>query len=462
MRIGLVSLGCPKNLVDAEVMLGLARRAGHTVTADPSDADVLVVNTCSFIEPARQESVNAILEMALQKQSGRCRRLVVTGCMAERYRDELRKEIPEIDVVIGTGEVPGIVAAIEGTAAPTPLPEFTGRPRASALRAAPASPAYLYDDRTPRVLTTPPHYAYLKIAEGCNYKCSFCIIPRLRGAYRSRTAESIVREARRLAAGGVKEVLLVSQDTTYYGNDRGERGALPRLLRQLNAVDGLEWIRLLYLYPTTITGETLTAIAECSKVCNYIDLPLQHASDAVLKRMRRPGTRSGYDRLIGRIRSTIPGVTLRTTFIVGFPGETDREFDELRRFVEDTGFDHVGVFTYSHEEGTSAARHADDVPRRVKLGRQRALMIVQKRRVEAANRRRVGERVRVLVDGPSPEHPLVLRGRLAGQAPEIDPMVYLSEADPERCRPGTFVDARVVSARGYDLVASPLPALETP
>lgn len=445
MKIGLVSLGCPKNLVDSEVMLGLAQQAGHTLTADAAEADVLVVNTCAFIESAREESVAAILEMAALKSGGRCRRLVVTGCMAERYRDELRAEIPEIDVVLGTGEVPQIVEAVEGSA--------------SALRD--TEPTYLYSDLTPRTLTTPSHLAYVKIAEGCNYKCSFCIIPRLRGAYRSRPIGSIVREAEELAARGVKELILISQDSTFFGNDRGERGALARLLRQLDEVNGLEWIRVLYLYPTTITTETLNAIAECDKVCKYVDLPLQHASDSVLKRMRRPGTRASYARLIQKIRATIPDVAVRSTFIVGFPGETDAEFTELRAFVEETGFDHVGVFTYSHEEGTPAGRMNDNVLRRVKLARQRQLMTAQKRLVAAANRRRVGQRVRVLVDGPSAEHPLVIAGRLSSQAPEIDPIVYFSEADPAICRPGTLVEGEVVAARGYDLVVRPLPGGKT-
>jgi ribosomal protein S12 methylthiotransferase len=422
--------------------------------------------------------VSAILEMAAHKTGGRCKRLVVTGCMAERYRDELRAEIPEIDVVLGTGEVPGIVEAVEGRAkalprpiagqaaasgahavqlyrksdlSAAPLPKSTSRSKASALLN-----TYLYSDLTPRTLTTPSHLAYVKIAEGCNYKCAFCIIPRLRGAYRSRPVRSIVREAEGLAARGVKELILISQDSTFYGNDRGERGALARLLRQLDTVKGVEWIRVLYLYPTTITTETLTAMAECDKVCKYVDLPLQHASDPVLKRMRRPGTRASYARLIQKIRATIPGVALRSTFIVGFPGETDAEFAELREFVGETGFDHVGVFTYSHEEGTSAGRMEDDVPKRMKLARQRQLMTAQKRLVAAANRHRIGERVRVLVDGPSAEHPLVLSGRLASQAPEIDPVVYLSEADPSVCRPGVLVDGEVVAARGYDLVVRPL------
>jgi len=476
MKIGVVSLGCPKNLVDSEVMLGLAREAGHTVTPDAADADVLVVNTCAFIESARQESVNAILEMASLKTTGRCRRLVVTGCMAERYRDELRREIPEIDAMLGTGEVPAIVEALEargadaaagGGAVAVSLLRKDGRavplgPRVrGSASAVPGRPTYLYDDLTPRTLTTPGHFAYLKIGEGCNYKCAFCIIPRLRGPYRSRSAESVVQEARGLAARGVKELLLVSQDTTYYGNDRGERGALASLLRQLDTVEGLRWVRLLYLYPTTITTETLTAIAECDKVCKYVDLPLQHAADSVLKRMRRPGTRDSYVRLIEKIRAMVPGVTLRTTFIVGFPGETAAEFETLRQFVDEMRFDHVGVFTYSHEEGTSAGRLQDDVPARVKRQRQRALMTLQKRIVAAANRRRIGDRVQVLVDGPSPEHPLVMVGRLPGQAPEIDPVVYLSDADPAQCAAGSLIDAEVTAARGYDLVVRPLPVVKT-
>jgi ribosomal protein S12 methylthiotransferase len=496
MKIGLVSLGCPKNLVDSEVMLGLARKAGHTLTADAAEADILVVNTCSFIESAREESVAAILEMAAHKTGGRCKRLVVTGCMAERYRDELRREIPEIDVVLGTGEVPKIVEALQGRVEALPRPmdgqaavagartvrlyrksdlsaaslPGTARRRAASAkseddpgyrRASAQRPTYLYSDLTPRTLTTPPHLAYVKIGEGCNYKCSFCIIPKLRGGYRSRSVRSVVREARELAARGVKELILVSQDSTYFGTDRGERGALARLLRQLDKVDGLEWIRVLYLYPTTITTDTLSAIAECDKVCKYVDLPLQHAADSVLRRMRRPGTRAGYERLIRKIRATIPGVTLRSTFIVGFPGETEAEFADLLAFVEETGFDHVGVFTYSHEEGTAAWHLEDDVPRRVKLGRQRALMTAQKRLVARANRRRVGQRVRVLVDGLSADHPLVLVGRLGSQAPEIDPVAYLTDADPASCRAGRFVDGEVVAAKGYDLVVRPLPGEKT-
>jgi ribosomal protein S12 methylthiotransferase len=301
----------------------------------------------------------------------------------------------------------------------------------------------------------------VKIAEGCDYKCAFCIIPTLRGKYRSRSHESIVAEAERLAAQGVKELLLISQDTTFYGIDRGERGALARLLRALNQIDGLEWIRMLYLYPTTITDDVLDAMAESSKVCKYVDLPLQHASDSVLKRMKRPGTRAGYERLLGRIRERVPGVTLRTTFIVGFPGETDADYAELESFVESVGFDHVGVFTYSHEEGTSAHGLADDVPAAVKKRRQSGVMRLQRRLVARAQRSRIGKQVRILVDGPSSEHDLVLRGRMEGQAPEIDPQVYLTDCDPSDFSAGQFIQAEVVGNRAYDLVVRPLSGVES-
>ena len=466
MKIGFLSLGCPKNLVDGEVMLGMAREAGHEITTDASNAEVLVVNTCAFIDSAKQESIDAILEMAAQKRDGRCSRLVVTGCLAERYRDELAREIPEIDAVLGTGEVPQILDAIGGRTPETtgqgaPLPFYTrppvqpdvpglGPPASSAL------PDYLYDADTPRYLTTPRHFAYVKVAEGCDYTCAFCIIPTLRGAYRSRTSESIVREARALAERGVRELLLISQDTTFFGIDRGERGALGRLLRELNDIEGLAWIRLLYLYPTTITDDVLAAMAECERVCRYIDLPLQHASAGVLRRMRRPGNRRTYDTLLARIRQRVPGVTLRTTLIVGFPGETDADFAELEGFVAEMRFDHVGVFTYSHEEGTRAFGLPDDVPAAVKRRRRNALMTRQKKLVAAAHRARIGSDLPVLIDGPSPEHDMVLQGRLEGQAPDIDSVVYLTDCDPTAFEPGALVQARIVAARGYDLVAAPL------
>ncbi len=472
MKIGFVSLGCPKNLVDGEVMLGIARDAGHVITPDAEAADVIVVNTCAFIDSAKQESIDAILEMAAEKRDGQCRRLVVTGCLAERYRDELRREIPEIDAVLGTGEVEGILEAIGGAPASgggrMPLTLFRSSDFAApaaaldGLRPAaprpPSPPTYIYDADTPRLLTTPGHFAYVKVAEGCDYTCAFCIIPTLRGAYRSRTQESIVREARALAARGVRELLLISQDTTFYGIDRGERGALARLLRELNTIEGLRWIRLLYLYPTTITDDVLDAMAACEKVCRYIDLPLQHASASVLKRMRRPGHRASYQALLERIRTRVPGVALRTTLIVGFPGETEAEFAELDGFVADTGFDHVGVFTYSHEEGTRAFAAADDVPAAVKRRRRNALMARQKKIVARAQKARIGSEVDVLVDGPSAEHDLVLQGRLEGQAPDIDPLVFLTDCDPADYPRGELIRARIVGARNYDLIAQPCTA----
>ncbi len=463
----MVSLGCPKNLVDGEVMLGLAREAGHEITADTDTADVIVVNTCAFIDAAKEESIDAILEMARLKTSGRCRRLIVTGCLAERYRDELRAEIPEVDVVLGTGEVPDIVGALGGqperSPGSVPVRLFTS---AAALKTAPvagisaqttprATPTYLYDASTPRVRSTPRHYAYVKVAEGCDYTCAFCIIPTLRGAYRSRSEDSIVAEADALAAAGVRELLLISQDTTFFGVDRGERDALPRLLRRLNEVPGLAWIRLLYLYPTTITDAVLDAMAECDKVCRYIDLPLQHASGAVLGRMRRPGTRATYDKLLARIRARLPGVALRTTFIVGFPGETESDVDDLAAFVEDAGFDHLGVFTYSHEEDTRAHALVDDVPARTKAARRQRIMRLQHRLVARRQQARIGTDVEVLVDGPAPDAPLVLTGRLASQAPDIDSMVVLTDCDPSRLAPGDLVRARITGARGADLIAAP-------
>jgi len=462
MKIGLISLGCPKNLVDSEVMLGLAQQGGHELTQDAASADVLIVNTCAFIDSAKQESIDTILEMARHKTDGACKRLIVTGCMAERYRDELKKEIPEIDAVLGTGQVPEIVGAITGGA--TPMTFYrSGQPinPQSAIRnpqsqGPGALPTYIYDADTPRLMATPKHYAYVKIAEGCDYTCAFCIIPTLRGEYRSRPGDSIVREARTLAARGVKELLLISQDTTFYGIDRNERGALGRLLRELNTVDGLEWIRLLYLYPTTIDDDTLAAMAECDKVCNYIDLPLQHASNAVLKRMKRPGTRQSYDRLLTRIRDRVPGVALRSTFIVGFPGETAADAQELCAFIGDHSFDHVGVFTYSHEEGTSAYQLEDDVPARSKTARRARVMGLQKRLVQKRQRARIGERVRVLVDGPSPEHELVVKARLATQAPDIDASVFLTDCDPSGFRPGDFADVEIVGSREYDLIGRPV------
>jgi ribosomal protein S12 methylthiotransferase len=462
MKIGFLSLGCPKNLVDSEVMLGLVQNEGHEITADPTQADTIIVNTCAFIDDAKEESIEAILTMAQHKDTGSCQRLIVTGCLAERYREELRREIPEIDAVLGTNEVDLITQALNpnGQQISGEVATFhRSRPRTSSISArtsSPSRPTYIYDATTPRLQTTPSHLTYVKIAEGCDYSCAFCIIPTLRGGYRSRPAASIIEEAHTFASRGVKELILISQDTTFYGVDRGERGALARLLRELNSVDGLEWIRLLYLYPTTIDDDTLDAIAACDKVCNYIDLPLQHASTDVLRHMGRPGNQHSYERLLRKIRHRIPNVAIRTTFIVGFPDETEQDFLDLCEFVKEIRFDHLGVFTYSHETGTRAHNLSDNVPAKVKQQRRHTLMALQKTLVSKSLNEQVGQTFKILVDGPSPEHGLVWQGRLASQAPEIDSVVYLTDCNPEHLRAGQLIDATIVGAQDYDLLARPL------
>jgi ribosomal protein S12 methylthiotransferase len=435
--VGLVSLGCPKNLVDGEVMLGRLQGAGYALVADPREADVIVVNTCAFIETAKQESVDAILEMAREKETGRAKRLVVTGCLTQRYDADLRREIPEIDATLGTGQVEGIVEAVGGAAT-------------SLAEAGPGLPTWVYDHQQPRVLSTPPWLAYVKISEGCDYTCSFCIIPALRGRHRSRGVEDVVAEAKALAARGVREIVLVAQDSTRYGLDHGVRDGLAYLLRRLGRVEGLRWIRVMYAYPATLTDPILDALASEEKVVKYVDIPLQHASDAVLRRMRRPTGRGNLLGMVERIRERVPGAALRTSFIVGFPGETEADFETLLRFVEAARFDNVGVFTYSDEESTSSFDLPDRVPARVKQARRRRLMSLQKRISARKNRARVGERVTVLVEGTHPDTDLLLRGRTASQAPEIDGQVIVNDG---AAAPGTFVTCEVTEAHPYDLVA---------
>jgi ribosomal protein S12 methylthiotransferase len=430
----LVSLGCPKNLVDSEVMLGRLRGQGYRIVADARQADVIVVNTCAFIDQAKRESVDAILEMARQKETGRARRLVVTGCMAQRYDAELRREIPEIDATLGTGQVEDILRAVAGEATVT---------------AADQAPAWVYDHTTPRLLSTPPWLAYLKISEGCDYTCSFCIIPRLRGRHRSRPADDVLAEAHGLAERGVRELVLVAQDSTRYGLDLGVRDGLAVLLRRLGQIEGLHWIRVMYAYPATLSDAVLEAIAGEPRVVKYLDLPLQHASDSVLQRMARPRGRSQLMGLLERIRAKVPGVALRTSFIVGFPGETDADFGELLAFVAEAAFEHVGVFTYSDEEGTPAHGLPDRVPPLVAANRKRRLMALQKRIAGRRNRGRVGARAEVLVEGPHPESDLLLRGRLAWQAPDIDGSALIAEGTAPA---GSFVACQVTEAHPYDLV----------
>jgi ribosomal protein S12 methylthiotransferase len=445
VSVGLVSLGCPKNLVDGEVMLGHLRERGHELVNDPREADVIVVNTCAFIDRAKQESVDAILEMAREKLVGQARRLVVTGCLAQRYDAELRREIPEIDATLGTGQVGDIVGAVEGR--PTRTDAEAGRP------------TWIYDHASPRVLSTPPWLAYLKISEGCDYTCTFCIIPTLRGLHRSRPLDDVVAEAEALVARGVRELVLVAQDSTRYGLDLGLRDGLATLLRRLGGVDGLRWVRIMYAYPATMTDGILAAIAAEEKVVKYVDMPLQHASESVLRRMKRPTGRGNLLGMVERVRARVPGVAFRTSFIVGFPGETDAEFEELLGFVGAADFDNVGVFTYSDEEGTSAFALPDRVPPAVKERRRRRLLALQQSMSARRNQGRIGERVEVLVEGTHPDTDLLLRGRLATQAPDIDGSVIINDG---AAAPGTFVTCEITEAHPYDLVgrvvAGPAPS----
>jgi ribosomal protein S12 methylthiotransferase len=433
--VGMVSLGCPKNLVDGEVMLGRLEQSGHRVVTEPGAADVLVVNTCAFIDHAKQESVDAILEMAREKTDGRARRLVVTGCLAQRYDAELRREIPEIDATLGPGQVEDIVRAVDG--------------EATSLEEADGPPTWVYDHTAPRVLATAPWLAYVKISEGCDYTCSFCIIPTLRGRHRSRGVEDIVAEVRALVDRGVREVVLVAQDSTRFGLDHGVRDGLAYLLRRLGRIDDLRWIRVMYAYPQTLSDTILDAIASEEKVVKYVDIPLQHASLPVLRRMKRPTGRGHLMGMIERIRDRVPGVAIRTSFIVGFPGETAEDFRRLLEFVEAARFDNLGVFTYSDEEGTASHDLRGRVPARVKAARQRKLMALQEGISTRKNRARVGERVKVLVEGTHPDTDLLLRGRTATQAPEIDGQVIINDG---AAAPGTFVTAEITEAHPYDLV----------
>jgi ribosomal protein S12 methylthiotransferase len=440
LKIGFVSLGCPKNLVDTEIMMGRIVAGGHELTADPAQADAIVVNTCSFIDPAKEESVNTILEMAEYKKSGRAQRLVVAGCLVERYRDQIRSQIPEVDAVVGTNEVEGIAAACEGIAAAGPNP----------------LDAYLYHDLTPRVRATPRHYAYIKIAEGCDHPCTFCVIPQFRGAFRSRRFESVVLEAGRLLREGVREINLIGQDTTSYGEDLGLRDGLAHLLERLAALEASagKWIRFLYAYPNRISQKLLDTIAEHKPLAKYIDMPLQHASARVLKRMKRGSSGDAFLKLIERIRRTIPSVAIRTSFIVGFPGETDADFEELCHFVEAAKFDRLGVFTYSDEETGASFSLDRKVGRRTMYHRKRRLMAIQRKISLRRHRAMLGRQMRVLVEGPSPESDMLWQARMESQAPEIDGVCYINDSGGYPLRAGEFGTLRVDEAHDYDVVGA--------
>jgi ribosomal protein S12 methylthiotransferase len=471
-KVGFVSLGCPKNLVDSEVMMGLLAQAGAELVPRAEDADVIVVNTCSFIESAQRESVNTILEMVRHK-AGKARKLVVAGCLVERYRDEIQKNIPEVDAVVGTGELEGILAAagiapagVDSADAASPFRILTSRAEGDA-RAAQGRfsretwdgaiadlPNYLYDEATPRVLATPRSTAYIKIAEGCDHPCSFCIIPQLRGKFRSRRFESVIAEAERLARSGVREITLIGQDTTCYGEDFGLKDGLALLLEKLAGIEDLRWIRFLYAYPNKITSRLLETIAAYDKICSYVDVPLQHASAATLKRMKRGGSADIFLRTIEKMRRTIPGVTLRTSFIVGFPGETEKEFEELCDFVRAAEFDWMGSFAYSDQDGATAFGLDEKLPLREIERRRKHLMQIQKGISKRKKKALRGKEFDVLLEGESDETDMLLEGRTAMHAPEIDGKLYIADVpDGLEPVPGEFYRCQITETHEYDLVA---------
>ena len=489
--MGFISLGCPKNLVDSEVMMGLLNRAGARLTAHPEEAEILVVNTCSFIDTAKQESVDTILEMARHKTSGSAKKLIVAGCLVERYRDEIRKSIPEVDAVVGTGELESILQAA-GLQAPVTVSPFNilsshgsaeVRPgvesRAATHKHDHASrpegdhreqqgrfrrddwqgathllPTYLYDETTPRFLTTPKSSAYIKIAEGCDHPCSFCVIPNLRGKFRSRRFESVVAEAHQLVARGVQEITLIGQDTTCYGEDLGLKDGLATLLDALAQIPNLRWLRFLYAYPNRVTGKLLDTIARHDNICKYLDLPLQHASPAVLKRMKRGAGAEIFLKTLEKVRAAVPGIALRTSFIVGFPGESLRDFDLLEEFIQAANFDWLGVFTYSDEEGSSAFSLDAKIPRRTIESRKRRLMKLQQSISKRAKQQWVGRELVLLAEGESEETPLLWEARTQFHAPEIDGKVYINDFGAlEALKPGRFYKAEITEAHEYDVVA---------
>jgi len=460
-KVGFVSLGCPKNLVDSEVMMGTLARAGYEITPRADEADVLVVNTCSFIAPAQQESVNSILEMAEYKKFGRAQKLIVAGCMVERYRNEIREQIPEVDAVIGTGEVEKILEVCEGRMRPDTDANSAGLP------------TYLYHDLTPRILSTARHTAYIKINEGCDHPCTFCVIPQLRGNFRSRRFESVVREAENLAAAGVREINLIGQDTTYYGEDLGLRDGLPTLLERLAQVEDLSWIRFLYCYPNRITQKLLDTIAAHPRLAKYLDVPLQHASRSVLARMKRGSNADAFLKTLEKARKTIPGVSIRTSFIVGFPGETEEDFRELCDFVRAAEFDWIGVFSYSDEDAAKSFSLENKVDAKTIARRKNALMSLQKTISRRKQRRRVGERLQVILEGPSKDTDLIWEARHEGMAPDIDGKIFITEFDGvtdavQLPAPGTLATLEVTEAKDYDLIgrvvefAAPLDAARIP
>jgi ribosomal protein S12 methylthiotransferase len=532
--VGFISLGCPKNLVDSEVMMGLLDRAGARLTSHPEEAEILIVNTCSFIDTAKQESVDTILEMARHKTSGSAKKLIVAGCLVERYRDEIQKSIPEVDAVIGTGELESILEAAGLTPSPAApslfnilsssaavvahagkesqagthkqsvekfnpeggrgpqrrvlvagvedggfnpriKPEMATRALAPEVHFRPEGdhreqqgrfrrddwqgathllPTYLYDETTPRFLTTPKSSAYIKIAEGCDHPCSFCVIPNLRGKFRSRRFESVVAEAEQLVARGASEITLIGQDTTCYGEDFGLKDGLAQLLDALARIPNLRWLRFLYAYPNRITGKLLDTIARHDNICKYLDLPLQHAAPAVLKRMKRGGSPEIFLKTLDKVRAAVPGIVLRTTFITGFPGESLGDFDILADFIKEAKFDWLGVFSYSDEEGSGAISLDQKIPRRTIEARKRCLMKLQQSISKRAKQQWVGRELVLLAEGESEETPLLWEARTEFHAPEIDGKVYINDFGAlEALEPGRFYQAAITEAHDYDIIA---------
>jgi ribosomal protein S12 methylthiotransferase len=434
----LVSLGCPKNLVDSEVILGYLQQNGFKITTRRETAEIIIINTCAFIEGATQESLQAIFESAQYKKRGECRILVVAGCLAQRYRDALRKELPEVDLFIGTGELHRIAGLID---------RFENHSLTDGMQV--GRPDFLLDYETPRLLSTPPYTAYLKIAEGCSNACSYCLIPSLRGKYRSRKTDSIFKEAEALARRGVKEINLISQDTTLYGKDLRDGSDLTSLLKCMVHIPGIEWIRLLYCHPEHLSDELISLIAEEKKICPYLDLPIQHVSTSILKRMNRRGNRRELGRTLALLRENIPHITLRTTVMVGFPGETEEEFDELMQFIEEVKFDHLGVFRYSREEGTPAAKLKKQVSQRTKDKRHNLIMKTQSLISLEKNQERIGSHIPVLIEEQVRHRGYRLKGRASFQAPEIDGLVYLTRG---KAQIGEIVEMKVTRASEYDLI----------
>ncbi len=436
-KVSMVSLGCPKNLVDAEVMLGVLSKQEYEITTDERDADIIIVNTCSFIKEAKQESIDAILDLAERKHDGRCHTLIVSGCLPQRYQEELARELPEVDIFIGTGDYPRIAEILAEKSGTEDQLRYIG------------DPDYVYDETLPRLNSSPAWYSYLKIGEGCSNCCSYCIIPQLRGAYRSRPLDALVAEAELLAGRGVKELNIISQDITRYGSDLDDGSTLETLIRRLALIDGIRWIRLLYAYPDGISDSLIALIRDEPKVCNYLDIPIQHISDPVLKRMKRRSNSRQIRDLIVKLRSEIPDIALRTSLIVGFPGETDEDFKKLAQFVEEAQFDRLGVFCYSKEEGTPAAEMADQVSERIKRERYKKLMRAQARVSFRRNRQLVDTVERVIVEGYSEETELLLKGRSSRQAPDIDGQVYITAG---QANVGDIVPLKITDSSDYDLI----------